>query len=706
MLVAAWGAGRAVVRLCVRLPVAGWEGVVWCAACGLLAAGLICGLLGLAGILYAVPVRILTLAGTFWALAELAQARLARADQRLIREGVEGATTTLAVACAGADGIQSHEDDEQRLPAWTRVPAWLRRWLVLLSIAAGLGALASALAPPTAGDALCYHLDLPKRFLQAHALVVPAYNENATYPLLTELLYTWAMALDGPVCAQLVHWAMGVLLAAASAVLARPLVGGAWAQVAGCLVLLVPAVTNQMTAPLNDLSLALWCTLALAAWQHALAAEEPRWFGLAGLMAGAAASTKYLALIFLPALALPWLWHCARRRDTRRTLLVGAEACLAAAAGISGIWFVRAAWQHGNPVYPFFDEWFNSAAQQTLPSHKAALGKSLAALATAPWLVTMQPESYGGRGHQLGPLWLAVLPALVCCRRLRGLYTLLAVALFYLLAWFCLRQNVRFLLPVLPIGAVAAVWVLAESRRWPSWPRRAALGAVMAIAIGQAALPLKRALPQLPVALGLESREQYLLRCEPTFGMALRSNALLPRAARVLSQELRALYFDAEMVRESVFRRKTRYHERLTSPDDLARALRSAGYTHLLLAQGEGPGAIHYNPTLSRLVSAAQQAGAADTLHCLAEEVFADVNGSRRRYKLIELRAPKQHLSLRIAGKVVIAVPPPARGAARPSVLAGGRLLPSRPAAASGRPLYYRRLSLRLFATLGRAASW
>lgn len=624
-------------------------------ACGLLAGGLICGLLGLAGILYAVPLRMLTLAGMFWALAELAQARLARADQWLIRGGAEGASSSLAVACAAANGSESYEDDEPSLPAWARVPAWLRRWLLLLSIVAGLGTLASALAPPTAGDALCYHLDLPKRFLQAHALVIPAYNENATYPLLTELLYTWAMALDGPVCAQLVHWAMGMLLAAATGVMARPLVGAAWGQVAGCLVLLVPAVSNQMTAPLNDLSLALWCTLTLAAWQRALAADEPRWFGLAGLLAGAAAGTKYLALIFVPALLLPWLWCYLRRRDTRRTLLVGAAASAAAAAGISGIWYVRAAWQHGNPVYPFFDECLNGSTQQTLPAHKAALGRNLTAFLAAPWFLTMQPQSFGGRGHQPGPLWLAVLPLLVFCRRLRGLYPLLAVALFYLVAWFCLRQNVRFLLPVLPIGAVAAAWVLAESRRWPSWPRRAALAAVMAILLGQATLPLKRALPHFPVALGLESREQYLLRCEPTYGMALHSNALLPHGARVLSQEMRALYFDAEMVRESVFRRKTGYHERLASPKDLASELRSAGYTHLLLAQGEGPGAVHYNATLSRLVSAAQQAGAADMLPCLAEEVFVDVNGSRRRYRLIELRTPEQQPSLKSVRKDAVA---------------------------------------------------
>lgn len=652
ILFAAWGIGRGVMRVFVRIHVAGWEGTVWCLACGLLAASLVGALLGLAGVLYVVPVRALTLAALFWALAELAHSSLARRDQRLFGAAQGGIAAVCAQITGLCEGLSSGLSES--CPAWnegaggapgwtparswTQVPGWIQRGIWLLAAIAALAALASALAPPTAGDALCYHLDLPKRFLQAHALVVPPYNENATYPLLAEMLYTWAMAIDGPVSAQLVHWAMGFVLAAATALLARPLMGDAWAQVAGGLVLLAPAVTNQMTAPLNDLCLAVWCTLTLAAWQRALVVAEPRWFGLAGLMAGAAAGTKYLALVFSPALAVPWLMCCIRKCENRRGLLAGAAASLLIAVGISGVWYVRAAWYHGNPVYPFFDELLGGSTHQTLPAHKAALGRGLAALATAPWWVTMQPERYGGRGHQPGPLWLAVLPGLFCCRRLRGLRRLLTVALVYLLAWFALRQNVRFLLPALPIGGVAVAWVIAEYRRWPRWPQRVVLWGVAAIALGQATLPLKRAMPHFAVALGLEGREQYLLRCEPTFGMALRANLLLPPGARVLSQELRALYFDSQLVRESVFRRKTGYHQRLESPAELARKLQQDGFTHLLLAQGEGPAAVHYNGTLARLVSEAQAAGAGATLACIAEETFAERNGSRRRYKLIELR--------------------------------------------------------------------
>src|SRR5207249_4093046 len=106
--------------------------------------------------------------------------------------------------------------------------------------------------------------------------------------------------LDSAVAAQLIHWALGLLLAAASVLLARPLVGRRAAWLASAIVLTVPGITNQMAAPLNDVALAVFTTLALVAWQQALASArhgtddqvgEPRlpwrWFILAGLMAGA-----------------------------------------------------------------------------------------------------------------------------------------------------------------------------------------------------------------------------------------------------------------------------------------------------------------------------------------------------------------------------------------------------------------------------------
>ena len=87
---------------------------------------------------------------------------------------------------------------------------------------------------------------------------------------------------------------------------------------------------------------------------------------------------------------------------------------------------------------------------------------------------------------------------------------------------------------------------------------------------------------------------------------------------------------------ENVYHRHSQYDRRLASPGELGRALRAAGFTHLLLAESLGDG-IHYNPTLSRLADAALATGN-ECLECMLEYTFEDADGAMRRYRLMALR--------------------------------------------------------------------
>src|SRR5690606_18127398 len=96
-----------------------------------------------------------------------------------------------------------------------RMPWRLDRVVVVMALVAAIASLVSALAPPTAGDAMCYHLQLPKEFLRTGAIVYSPYDENGTFPLLTEMWFLWALAIDGDIAAQLMAWVVGVLFALA-----------------------------------------------------------------------------------------------------------------------------------------------------------------------------------------------------------------------------------------------------------------------------------------------------------------------------------------------------------------------------------------------------------------------------------------------------------------------------------------------------------
>jgi hypothetical protein len=611
--------------------------------------------------------------------------------------------------------------------------AWLVRGCTCLAGAVAAASLLAALRPVTAGDALCYHLQLPKEFLARGALVDLPLDDNVAYPLLAEVWFLWAMALDGPVAAQLVHWSLGVLLAMAAAGLAREVLGlrrdadheaaereadtilqvGTRRSVrhalvpplTAALVLLVPGVANQMTAPLNDVALAAFTTLALTHWLRALRctlhgngrrrlcaveklpasahgsvlaqapqrsqrphdrqespqSHEPQAmpgppamqtrhggqgaithhaanYIVCGVLLGGAVSIKYVALIFAAALAAHAVWLLVRCAFWRRPLAQGAALVAVATLATGGLWYARAAVLRGNPVYPFLSGVFASRGAPPARSDKTPLRLHPCDIVQFPWQVTMHPERFGGRGHQPGGLFLAVLPSLVAARRLRRLATLLVLAAMFAGGCYVLRQNVRFLLPAVPILALACAWAVYEMRRWPAVPRRAALGTIAILAASQAGIALRRAADAWPVVLGCESRDAYLARCEPTYRAAQWMAQHLPRGAHLLSQEHRALYFPCRTTRENIYRRHTDYAARLASPAELPQWLRREGFTHLLLAEASG-GTLRYEPVLRRLAEAAQRADPS-SLRLLLDYTFCEADGTQRRYRLLEIAPP------------------------------------------------------------------
>lgn len=93
-----------------------------------------------------------------------------------------------------------------------------------------IGTLLTALTPVTDGDALCYHLQVPKLFLRSGGLFFEPDLHETIYPLITEQLYVVALALRGPVACRLVQWVFGVVLMGLVTAIARPSLGDSRAR--------------------------------------------------------------------------------------------------------------------------------------------------------------------------------------------------------------------------------------------------------------------------------------------------------------------------------------------------------------------------------------------------------------------------------------------------------------------------------------------
>ena len=632
ILIVAQAVGRGVAR-CLRFTAEDRAAaVIWNTAMGLVVCGSLFTALGLTGVLYGNLIVALTIAG-------------------IVAEGVYQVwSRSKRAAYASLSSPAMSLDSRQHLD----LPNWAFQSLLVGSSLAVAASLLSALAPPVAGDALCYHLELPKRYLQEHALTHFPYSDNSTYPLLAEMWFLWGLALDGPIAAQLMHWSCGLLLAGGAYVVGLPIVGHRAAIAAACVTLITPGVNNQMTAPLNDVALALFTTLAFAASCRAVQRSELTAFAVAGLMLGGALGVKFTAIVFVAAGLTALAIVVLRNHPEISFIARGVGVATVMAAVFAGPWYARAWYYHGDPLYPFLSSQSPgrstsepsakpAASKQAsaFPTSKTPLGRGPTAWLEAPWLMTMQPERFGGRGHQLGPLWLMSLPLVglvPAVFRLR-LVPLFLVALPYVGVCLLLRQNVRFLLPLVPLGALIVVCVWSTFRAWPRAPRIVGWSMVVGILLLLILIPIGRARHHARVAVGLESRADYLIRCEPTYAAACWANAHLPADAQMLSQEHRAYWFQSKLTRDNIFRRSHDYSLASTGDETLSPTLRSHGFTHLLLAEADDLDASAYDPTLSQAFEQASVKSKPEHApKVVAEFHTATTESGPRRYRIVELR--------------------------------------------------------------------
>ena len=545
---------------------------------------------------------------------------------------------------------------ESRPPA-----AW--RWLaVALGIAAiaatGLALAARALIPDVSWDADVYHLTVPRIYLEHGGFVRIPFNVYSNWPLGTELLFAAAMALRDFVLAKLLHLAFGV----ASALLAWRLAAGAGAGgrgapsgvVAAALFLANPVVLAEMTVAYVDLASAFFLLLGFAgihaAFRHAgspattgdLPGPEngpPRMppdssspLLLAGLCAGALAAIKITGVLAAVCLAVLLALEAWRARWPWRAR---ARALLLLAVPVSLLlvpWLVKSWMLTGNPVYPFLystfggPEWSESLSESLARWQRAiGMGREPVDFLLLPLRVVLEGgDGYARFDGRISPLWLVLAPLSVWTAwRDELVRRAMILAGLSFLVWAATSQQMRFLVPVLALLAVAAARALDEVvrvlGRWPALSRAAAPApALLASALLLwLAWPWGRvALDNLP-ALGRHYEEMRAALIEPAHRFV--SQELPPEARLLMLDHNRGFHVRREYLADS-FLEASQIAELFRGDDAeaAARRLRELGITHVLVERRR-PGAEYPEGLLAVVAAARPLYRAADGRITIAE---------------------------------------------------------------------------------------
>lgn len=225
------------------------------------------------------------------------------------------------------------------------------RWVGGLTGAAMLCALAVALAPPLAYDALVYHLTMPAAYLRAGRVEYLPWIIMTGLPQGTEMLYTLAMGLGGGQAAAVIGWLFGPLAAAGLLGFLRCRFDArtAWAGLAALLAgysMITALAWGYVDWPGMLFGLAL--LMLLDSWRQSGRGADLAW---AGVFAGLAFGAKYTAGILAIGGGLALLDHIWRRKAA---LVPAALRFGLPALAVILPWLLKNLLATGNPLYPFF----------------------------------------------------------------------------------------------------------------------------------------------------------------------------------------------------------------------------------------------------------------------------------------------------------------------------------------------------------------
>lgn len=363
---------------------------------------------------------------------------------------------------------------------------------VLIVIVAAAPLIVLALYPPTAFDAIMYHLPIAEAFAANHQIVLVPELRFTASPQLNNLLFSIALLAYDDLAAQLIQ----VLLLTLSALLVYALGQRCFSQRAGALAaaafLAQPLVIWVGTVAYGDISEILFVFAFAFAIQRGLTTKDGRWLALAGIYGGFAAGTKYQALLPIGFAGVIVLLASLRERRWRWLVAFGLPLALVAAP-----WYIRNALQTGNPVYPALGGVFGYGrglwdAQDVQSQNGEILGhgfgRSLRASLLLPLHLIARQRSFSDPGEPLFlPATVPIIEVLILVnlreRTVRWLAFLVAA---FGAAWFASFPVLRYLLPALPFALIAAAGgadrlLTALARRYPrlqspsGWERRAAL---------------------------------------------------------------------------------------------------------------------------------------------------------------------------------------------------------------------------------------
>jgi hypothetical protein len=485
-----------------------------------------------------------------------------------------------------------------------RFPASLRdlggRWLGLrgeykaFSIITSIILIATVvqcLAPPVEPDALIYHLQAPRLFLQAGGIAPMPDFTPAAFPFTIEMLFTLGLSFGSDTFAKLIHLSYGIFLVLGVFAAGKHYLSAEGGGLSAAILLTMPILPVWASLAYVDLGWALYEFLALYAIIGWGERQKRGWLYLSGLFMGLALGSKYLASGGAAVLGLWILWQ-SRGQGGRTVLLNGAVFGFTALL-VASPWYLKNWLWYSNPVYPFL-EGVTGQGSGLLKLESGGNVFGLWDYLLLPLNLYIHRESFAGvyGSIEILSLLFPLVFLLPWIRKSRILSWFALLTLFRFIFWAVTSHDrIRYLLPAFPALCLLSSHVLGELAtqrvliRWKRVLQLGLVGGLVATTMVYTILFLLQMGP-LPVVLGLETKDGFLRRELLNYPAHQYIMNNLPQNARVFTLwDGRAYYCDLRCFPDFFQAGWTRLVQADPEILGVAAGLQEMGVTHLLLSR-------------------------------------------------------------------------------------------------------------------------
>lgn len=471
--------------------------------------------------------------------------------------------------------------------------------LALLLLA--LFSFALTLAPQfEAFDALFYHLTQPARILQDGGLEL-VNIPHFWFPNLTENLYLWGLALNAERSAQIMHFTWGIL----SVILLFLWASRAWDGKTGrktvLLLATIPSLPLVASWAYADMALCYYTAAALFLVARFKTTRSRPLLNALGIVCGLAMGVKYTSFVLPLACGLLLLLDRPFSRAIRTAAQFSAAAILTALP-----WYLRNAAFMRNPFYPFAfgGRYWDDLLANWYAAPGTGIGWNFLQILRLPLDAVLGYRDANYFDGRIGPLFLILLPAalwilLTASRRdSAAAWSLTSIGFFSALSFAAWTVGVinsaalwqtRLLFPALLPFAIPsalgweAITRLDTSNLRLSFLFNTVVRLVLALTVFETGIFTLQRNP-LAVALGAQTREQYIARVNPSYAALTQVMDDLPGDASVYSLfEPRSYALPRRIQPDPIVANFAHDLHLYGTPEEIIRQWKAQRYTHILV---------------------------------------------------------------------------------------------------------------------------